>query len=334
MIPEVAAIFSAGPKTLTCEWQPLQGCNPPTEGGLYALGFSRAIQYDRGVSRIVYIGSAANLQKRLAVHCRHPHNSAIQELKKRSDLLVAWWALPPIDRLWLYTLEGEAICAFERTFGTIPFGNQAVPESPHAKLCRDLIVVRPCIDADPFCLDGLENKVRRRFRPAVGMKLVTANEWFYEGVVRPSAEEIAARELRRDNEYLATVWSENVAAWNLTKMKAIIEICKSLRPLPIQSSATRFASLTRKIPRPHTWGEIAIVQGRIVAGTWLPKCKLWIKVLHDKELLGDARLEDWGYSGTDRSDLPQRKKPRLKRHHNVEQRSEAIFSQANQFGAG
>lgn len=52
-----------------------------------------------------------------------------------------------------------------------------------------------------------------------------------------------------------------------------------------------------------------MVKARIENGAWLAKEKesrVWIKILHKKELLGEAKLFDYMYEGLDRSDVPQR----------------------------
>jgi hypothetical protein len=64
------------------------------------------------------------------------------------------------------------------------------------------------------------------------------------------------------------------------------------------------------VPKPLTWGEVAIVQGRRLLGCWCPEKRLRVKILCGRELLGEAKFADWGFSGEDVSDSPQRREPR------------------------
>jgi hypothetical protein len=88
-------------------------------------------------------------------------------------------------------------------------------------------------------------------------------------------------------------------------MRRLIQICTALTPVPRTSKVRTFAAQSRRVPLPHTWGEVALIQARIVAGDWLPKERLWVKIVCGKELLGQAILEPDYYRGEDKSDLPQ-----------------------------
>ena len=85
----------------------------------------------------------------------------------------------------------------------------------------------------------------------------------------------------------------------------VADVCATLSPVKGRSKVQTFEALDRQTPSPHTWGEVAIVQGRIVAGTWTPRERLWIKVQRKKELLGQAIFDNGLIKGHDKSDLPQ-----------------------------
>lgn len=74
--------------------------------------------YDRGLSQIAYIGSAASLRRRLLQHVASPHNWHIRELSREfGELWLAWWLLPPLDKPWLFAFEGESQPILTETSG-------------------------------------------------------------------------------------------------------------------------------------------------------------------------------------------------------------------------
>lgn len=307
---------------LVPNWKPLQeaALAAPCESGLYALGIWRGIRYDGGISRIVYIGSSNSLQRRLAQHKLSPHNYEIAELLRvyTEGLWAASWPIPLVERDWLYGVEGEALCVFERAFGTVPVANTGIPDVPFAIDCRGLVRIDSCTDApDPVPLDQLADRlpsvrVRKRFRPGGCGPIVSANAVFYHEALPPTAEEIAVRAEQHERERLATIWDENIATWSVEKMQGIMQVCSELRALKVAegSRVRRFEAARADVPIPHTWGEVAVVQGRIIAGSWNPAGKLWVKVVHGRELLGQAFLEHWGCRGEDCRPLPQVDHPR------------------------
>jgi hypothetical protein len=121
----------------------------------------------------------------------------------------------------------------------------------------------------------------------------------------PPAEQAPIEE--PDIERLSWITDDHIAVWDVGKMSQVIAICRSLTTSHKRgSTAVRtFEAPTRRTPRPHTWGEVAFVQGRIIAGTWLPANRLWIKIIHEKELLGQAIFDKGLLNGADKCDLPQ-----------------------------
>lgn len=59
------------------------------------------------------------------------------------------------------------------------------------------------------------------------------------------------------------------------------------------------------VPRPHTWGEVAIIQARILAGSWTPSRGIDVCIVHGRHLLGEASLIRGLGSGHDVYDVPQ-----------------------------
>ncbi len=151
-LERASAWQSPGVLTLAPNWVPLHTAtkSAPALTGLYALGLPRGLRYDKGHTRIVYIGSAKDLGKRLGTHSRTPQNDVIRRLQGTfpDKPLATWWAIPGLSRKWLLGFEGESLWTFDRTFGTVPIGNLDIPESPVSEGCEGLVVLTPCTDLD------------------------------------------------------------------------------------------------------------------------------------------------------------------------------------------
>lgn len=345
-IERASAWQSTGHLALVPKWMPLDIARrtAPTLTGLYALGFPRGLRYDKGQTRIVYIGSTKNLRKRLSTHARTPQNDVVRQLQCAfpEELLASWWPIPGLSRKWLLGFEGQSLWAFEHMFGTVPIGNLDIPESPVLEHCADLVLFTPCT-----CLDDaptLEEYAKLIGRTLVREKKVPNGDpsevsllvrvsdtgrliWgsdkytaarFYSPEEVEQKRTMEVRLLAEDDalEDIDSITHEtNVAVWSVGKMKQLIGICGGLMADERRNKSTveRFLSTVRSVPKPHTWGEVALVQGRLLAGTWFPPSRVWVKVLHCKELLGQAFLSarsEHGSSrfrGEDISDLPQRK---------------------------
>ena len=66
-----------------------------------------------------------------------------------------------------------------------------------------------------------------------------------------------------------------------------------------------FEAFARDVPKPHTWGEVALVQARLLSDSWQPDKLVWVKIMSDKELLGEGKLCQGWIVGEDKSDVPQ-----------------------------
>lgn len=312
-------------------WLPLKAATKeaPLEAGIYALGLSRGLQYDKGPSRTIYLGSSTRISKRLKHHSACSHNSLIRQLKATfpDDIVAAWWALPGMPKRWLLAIEGAAIRRFDCALGTVPICNFDFPLLEELEACEELVQIVPCHDLEHApTLD--------QFARALGCvcERTTAHasgdptrdyfsvdfELLDNGSVEVSAEgefrlarflsaDMLAARRAAEVEDLAEICDEHVAEWSVEKMRDIVGICGLLEPARTKHSTSvrRFEAASREAPNPHTWGEVALVQGRILAGTWFPSERVWVKIVHGKTLLGQAFLEEWGFRGEDKSDLPQ-----------------------------
>ena len=71
--------------------------------GVYLLGLTRGVQYDLGVSRIVYIGATRNLQTRIQTHAAlaQPSRRSIK-LRYPDGLVAAIVTIPGLSSDWLH----------------------------------------------------------------------------------------------------------------------------------------------------------------------------------------------------------------------------------------
>jgi len=290
---------------------------------IYALGVQCGIAYDGGVSRVIYIGSAEKLHERITQHLATPHNRIIELSQERfsEPLLGCYWIFPELTTEWLRTIEGETLWAFEYALGTLPVGNLTMPGSRLFGY-NGLIEIAACENIpNPLTLDQLAHRFdcvleREEFLASYRIALNSLGQVPHRCHVKAARFVGAAtiEERERDRvERLQHVYLRHAAAWSINKMLGVIDVCRTLTPeSPKSKSKTvkRFQVKSREVPAPHTWGEVALVQGRIIAGSWCPKQEHWIKVFHCKELLGDAKLDEGRCSGKDRSDLPQSNRPR------------------------
>jgi hypothetical protein len=285
-------------------------------GGIYAIGLPRAVQYRGGVSRIAYIGSTSDLRQRLMQHRRTANRWEFSQLEATfGELCFAIWPLEPTDKDWLFAVEGEALCYFERNYGRLPICNHSVPATPYARQIRDLVEVVGCDAISVLSFDDIAKAIvdfraQPRYRPALLKKSITANEWFYEGVAWPSSEELATLVQNRELQELRFISLDEVAAWRVEKFQALLRISGALKRERSRGDVVRFQSGVRRIPRPHTWGEVALLQARLVTGCWLPENRVWLKVCCGRELLGQAIADSIFARGEDKSSLPQRTKAR------------------------
>jgi hypothetical protein len=310
-----------GSHSVWCELA--HGQNAPPDAGLYMIGFKLGIKYERAVSRIVYIGSTVNLRTRFRTYDKWSHNSDLELLKQRypDGLLLTWISLPGLSVEWLRAIEDAALQEASRQFGSYPICNRGRIDSPHVQSCAELVRIVPCEGL--LCPRSLELLGKQLGSKTLGKlaKPKPAEHWkdanrSSSGVTlvftsvpqpAPATEPLLPQQL--DREPSPFVFTENVATWSSDKMRRIVEICSTLVAVPkrgkTKAKVLTFAAPSRQTRRPHTWGEVAAVQGRISAGTWISAERVWIKIVFAKELLGQAIFERGFFNAEDKSDLPQ-----------------------------
>ena len=335
---------------LVCKWHPVEaGKRAPQENSIYALGLPVVLAYGRAKSSVIYVGSAKNLRKRLAEHRRKPRNVVIERLHSAfpRGWRVTWWCLPKLHNEFLRAIEGEALWRFECTFGVVPLGNLDIPKSYYVSdYCSGIVRVAPEKAVSVMTLYKVAERMGRQVARTErepgesGVTLVMSASDFpvrdkYRAVEFLTTEETAEREkwerqrtpqwtkedIERERiELLSIVHPVNVAAWTPEKMASVIDSCRTLlTPRRTKAKLVRaFRAAARAVPKPHTWGEIALIQTRLLASSWLPRERIWVKVICGRELLAEGRFnpgpvyneglpKGWCYA-TEFTDLPQVKK--------------------------
>jgi hypothetical protein len=287
-----------------------------TEAGLYLIGFKVGVQYERATSRIIYVGSTGNLRTRLKTYSDYSHNADINLLSHRypGGLLATWVVLPGLSGKWLKAIEDATLQAF-RKFGSYPACNRGRIDSPHVDAFANLIEIMPCDGL--LCPQSLTQLGEQLGSKTLGQlaKPRTPEEW--KNANRGSGLKVTFTSVSQpvtepklfEPEVSTFIVAENVAAWSVDKMRQIAEICAALTPVPkrgkTKAKILTFAAPSREPPSPHTWGEVAALQGRLSIGSWISDDLVRIKIVFEKAVLGQAKFEHGGFTADDKSDLPQ-----------------------------
>lgn len=308
------------------EWQSF-----PNEPVVYAIGLKHGVQYEGMVSKIVYFGSTikAKLRHRMRAYSMGGHNDRLRLLHRQfpGDIECSYHVLPGLDREWLLALEDAAMQEAFRSFGCYPICNHRALSARHREVCRGLVRILPC-DGLPFSqsLDNLMcgkgvldasqrpkngwSKVRAETRISISINIVDGAYTGHTIEIERATPETNLPDAKadaRELEDLSWFCLFKVAVWSQEKMERIVALCQQLKPAKVrgQSRVITFDAPTRSVPRPDTWGEVALLKAREIAGTFYPQTRVWLKLRFGKLLLGQAILESDYFRGEDKSDLPQ-----------------------------
>jgi len=81
---------------------------------------------------------------------------------------------------------------------------------------------------------------------------------------------------------------------------------RALLKLSNAQGVSRYEPAYARVPIPDTWGEVALVQLRLLAGTWYPKNHARVEIEHNSVILGEAWMSDGWMGGKDVHPRPQR----------------------------
>jgi hypothetical protein len=317
---------------LNPQWIPLDEIvkHAPAIPGIYLMAFDKPIKYDKGISRIIYIGSGIDLRKRLQQHRKDSNIYLFQYMQNKKDNLNAFFYpfKEANNQGEILEIEQDAFSSFINKFGVYPIGNWLPPDGYLGTLSLDgnnkyeyfkyyVVHVEDQSGVKPLTYDDLATEY--------GLEYVKE----YDRVeFRPKgfSEKAKKRQRHRNIEKFSTISMSNIACWDLHKHEALIKIAKTLIEDRNKKIKTRrFKAPTSKVPRPHTWGEVAVILARILTDSWYPEQKLFVEIYHNKKLLGKGRVSESGGRGWDKSDLPQRNSQRpvwLLRFEKIDQKAE------------
>ena len=168
-------------------------------------------------------------------------------------------------------LEASTLEAARSSLGRYPICNMDRVESSLSEECGRFVRVGLCDGLQfPVTLDALSKQLG-------GEPLGTLREWVESSPMpaatpedldadRPAA--VAATEVADHSMIL----QEHVGIWSAEKMRSIVDLCGRLtrKKMRTKSTVQTFEAPCREAPLPHTWGEVALIQARIVAGSWYP----------------------------------------------------------------
>ncbi len=324
----------AGILSFEPEWIPLdkrRGLSPDVPG-IYAIGFAPGVKYANGNSKVIYVGSSNRIRRRLATHARRSHSEWIQRMvdQNHDKLLVCWWTLPGLPDRWLRGLECTTLEEFDICFGDYPICNQALPDSTAWEKCDGLIEINFASEIDgSMSTVALAESLDLPLQRSISKSWVTFSS-DEDGRISVRGEdrssllgraETPVSELKDDEiAYLAFIHHTHIAVWSCNKIRTLLACCANLLPEKSKRKTTvlRFDSAAAKPPYGNSWGEVAMLKGRMLCGTWTPLKRCHVKILHGKTVLGQAILSKSGFSGEDLHDCPQIKKPRPQRWNEQE----------------
>lgn len=337
---------SSASLAFSCSWMPFDVAakTGPSELGIYAFGLASSINYGQKSSKIIYIGSARSLAKRLKTHRRSPQNKQLALFQEhyRDQLLATYWTFPNSDLRVVRSIEGLLLREFEAEHGFVPLCNMDISVGEFEVYCDKYV----SISCQPTKESGLTfedlgnvfglNSYRTTKEPGGANLVFTTTPEYYSSfrMVRFLDDEglrvekaIVAEKKRRSlmteveleeewrwheeenrKNQLPYVGAHHLAEWDAQTMAKALAICGTLvrEPTRKTKAGARFQAIDRAVPLPITWGEIALLKARLEAGTWQTKSRFWVKVLNGKEVLGQAALNPTFCYGEDVSDLPQR----------------------------
>ena len=323
-------------------WHPLVQASrlAPTVAGVYAIALDCRLQYPLGNASIVYLGSSKNLNHRLKTHGRRSHNEMIRRslATGKHSLTICWAPVPGLPPKWLTALESECIRDFIRKFGTCPCFNQGCPESIYAHRCSGLISANQPPPAEPLiklqnfaagfglvCTMEASSMGPLAFTAQVGtegyhfdveripiIRFAPQPDTAHASYPQQSSCDVALDEHRSiTTRSVPNIYQEHCAEWPAAKVAQILRITQRLIDGASDHAALVYAASDSELPESCTWGEVALVLGRLAAGTWFPRKRLCVTIHCAQRVLGHASLYKREMLGFDfrKGDKPMTDRP-------------------------
>lgn len=307
------------PKIFHLKWIPLANGKDiaPNIPGIYMLAFDKPIKYDKGISRVTYIGSSIRLKERLRSQYRKIQSGFLIDVTKgdMSKIFSCFFEVEVESREEILTVEQLVLDEFVNKFGVQPLGNwfpkttdllgeiligeQIKKPKEYLSFMEDYSL-EPALTFDAIA-DNYELEYKRD-------ELSPRIMFYPKGTFAKFKIRKKERELRK----LTEISMNHIPCWDKDKILSLLKIAMILKEDKTKKlrSTRRFLSDTFDIPKPHTWGEVAIVLARHLAGTWYPKKRMFVEIKFNSQLLGKAIIRKSGCVGSDIANIPQRNSTR------------------------
>ena len=316
---------------LNPKWEPLGKVRDLARNvpGLYMMAFDKPVKYDKGISRVIYIGSSIRIRERLR---RHYNNMKAAFIDNNRYGFIGYVTKGDMGKIFscffevdvesqdeILTVEQMAFDEFTIKFGVQPLDNSnpkttdLVGEILLGEQTEEIKSYVEHVEDDSgeyaLTFDEIAEKYDLEYQ---------RDEWsprilFYpKGTFAYWEKRKKEREKEQEVETLSKIRMHNIICWDKDKVLSILKVAMSLKEDKTKKlkATRRFLSDTSEVPKPHTWGEVAIVLARYLTGTWSPKNRTFVEIKHKGELLGKAIFKKSGSYGSDIANFPQRNSPR------------------------
>ena len=308
-------------KTLVLKpkWEPLAKVIDlaPNVPGLYMMALDKPVKYDKGISRVIYIGSSIRLRERLRSHY---HNMKVYFINyvingDISKVFSCFFEVEVVSQDEVLTVEQMAFDEFAKKFGVQPIGNwnpkttDLVGEILLGEQREETKSYFEHVEDDSGEYASTFDEIAEKYDLEYERDEWSPRIMFYP---KGTLAKIQKRKKERETEKLTKIRMQHISWWNKDKVLNVLKIAMSLKEDKTKKLKVtrRFISDTSEVPKPHTWGEVAIVLARYLAGTWFPENRTSVEIKHKGELIGKAIIRKSGCDGVDIANVPQRNTPR------------------------
>lgn len=304
---------------LNPKWEPLAKVKDlaPNVPGFYMMAFDKPVKYDKGITRIIYIGSSIRIRERLRRHYNNMESHFIVYVTKgdMEKVFSCFFEVEVASQEEVLTVEQMVIDEFIKKFGVQPLGNWN-PKT--TDLIGEILLGEQNEEAKSYVehveddsgehaltFDEIAEKYDLEYE---------RDEWSPRILFFPKGTlaKIQKRKKEGEIEKLTKIRMQHIGCWDKDKVLSLLKIAMILKEDKTKKlkATRRFLSDTSEVPKPHTWGEVAIVLARYLTGTWFPENRTFVEIKHKKKLIGKARIRKSGCEGEDIANVPQRNLPR------------------------
>jgi len=295
---------------LNPKWEPLAKVIDlaPNVPGFYMMAFDKPVKYDKGISRVIYIGSSIRLRERLRSHYNNMKSHFINYVTSGDigKVFSCFFEVEVGSQDEVLTVEQMVLDEFAIKFGVQPLGNWN-PKT--TDLVGEILLGEQREETKSYFehMEDDSGEYALTFDEIAGKYDLEyeRDEWSPRIMFYPKGT--FKRWEENDIAFLKKIRWDHIVCWDKNKYEQLIKIANLLQEDKKKKLKTRrFESLTDKVPEPHTWGEVAVVLARMIAGTWYPENRILVEIRHKGNVLGKASIKKSGCTGRDTTIRPQR----------------------------